>query len=159
VGQWVDSTTPGKVSWTKKYYTTPNNKNIGYSVHVEYPLTSIIHSSTESPTLYDDAMNVKKGKYANLNLNIPDAMRIFKRLRQGEYVKAFYPGKISRIVDDVVEVEYRNPVALVPTQKKVYLPPVNSENTMNSLTKKLLYGGRKTRKMRSLRKSRKTRSK
>lgn len=154
--------TVGRISLIKDYPKSSNN--VGRSVFVEYPLASVSQSHPPEPSFAKNIKNAKdKGsgpKYNSLSVDdLEEAYELFFSYRVGQHVKPFYTGKVSRIVGDVVEVEYKNPVSLVPTKDYASIPnaPANDPQRVPKVSLKPVPGGntrrRRNRRRRSTRRS------
>jgi hypothetical protein len=161
IGDYVDvEDMPKTVGQISRFYPA-SVRNLRQSVFVEYPLGSVFQSYPPEPSYRRNMKHAMNAKYKNMNINdLREAEAIFDSLQVGDSVVPFYTGKVTRIVDDVVEVEYKNPMSLVPSRRASNVPPAPRNNVLvvpKVSLKPVPGSGANTRRRRNRRQSRKTR--
>jgi hypothetical protein len=157
VGDYVDvQDEPKTVGRISRFYPT-SARNVRQSVFVEYPLAAVFQSYPPEPSYRRNMKNAINAKYKNMNINdLREAEGIFDSLQVGDSVVPFYTGKVSRIVDDVVEVEYKNPMSLMPSRRASNVPPapLNNALVVPKVSMKPVPGANTRRRRRKTRKTR-----
>ena len=174
VGDYVDVDPKDTVGRISRFYPTTLNQGRA-SVFVEYNLGNVFKSDENEPTLQEIKKEVirqikknHRGESEEILKNITkreanaqyeEAMRIFLKFKVEDSAKPIFPGKVVRIADGIVEVEYKNPFSLIRSLRESNVPnaPPNNENIVPKVSLKPVPGaGANTRRRRN-RRARKTR--